>query len=283
MLIIPLLASHVLGVTLAANMFSMVPSYESVLTFFWVQAPHEGLRQALVVAVTWIHGCAGLFTWMRLKPWWDKAAMVAYPLAVLIPVSALLGFVEAGNEVIALSAASTVQPTPPSEEIIAKFQTYNTILWSVIGGYVVLVVITLLARMVRLSASKPGIVTLSYLTGDTIRTEGGISLLEAAEANDLPHANICKGRGRCATCRVRIISSSEELPAPSELEAKTLERFECPENVRLACQLVPMSGTIELERVLPPDVGLDAVRPPSANRPSKPDNESDLPAEAAAT
>ena len=32
-------------------MFSMVPSYESVLTFFWVQAPHEGLRQALVVAV----------------------------------------------------------------------------------------------------------------------------------------------------------------------------------------------------------------------------------------
>ena len=87
-------------------------------------------------------------------------------------------------------------------------------------------------------------------------------MLEAAERNDLPHANICKGRGRCATCRVRIISSSEELPAPSELEKKTLERFECPENVRLACQLVPLSGTIELERVLPPDVGLDALRPP---------------------
>ena len=286
LLIVPLLASHVLGVTLAANMFSMVPSYESVLTFFWVQAPHEGLRQALVVAVTWIHGCAGLFTWMRLKPWWNRAAIVAYPLAVLIPVSALLGFVEAGNEVIAMSAAgaaANVQSAPPSAEVIAKFQLYNTILWSVIGGYLALVVITLLARLVRLRSSRPGIVTLSYLTGDTIRTEGGISLLEAAEANDLPHANICKGRGRCATCRVRIISSSEELPAPSELETKTLERFECPENVRLACQLVPLSGTIELERVLPPDVGLDAVRPPSSTRTNPSDSDSDLPAEAAAT
>ena len=60
-----------------------------------------------------------------------------------------------------------------------------------------------------------------------------------------------RGGAVCATCRVRIISSTEELPPPSELEKKTLERFECPENVRLACQLVPVSGTIELERVLP--------------------------------
>jgi adenylate cyclase len=243
-------------------MFSTEPTYQSVLTFFWVQTPMEGLRQVLVVTVTWIHGCAGLFTWMRLKSWWPNAAMIAYPLAVIIPVAALLGFVEAGNQVVELSANATGNASPPSAEAMAKFQLYTTIKWSVIGGYLALVVIMLAARKVRLLFSKTGIVTLRYLTGDTIRTEGGVSLLEAAELNDLPHANICQGRGRCATCRVRIISSTEELPAPSELETKTLDRFECADNVRLACQLVPMSGTIELERILPPDVDLDALRPP---------------------
>ncbi len=33
----------------------------------------------MVVGVTWIHGCIGLFTWMRLKSWWPKAALIAYP------------------------------------------------------------------------------------------------------------------------------------------------------------------------------------------------------------
>ncbi|MGI9395437.1 MAG: hypothetical protein ACR2OY_12375, partial [Boseongicola sp.] len=91
LLIIPLLASHVLGVTLAANLFSTEPTYQSTLTVFWVQAPLEGLRQVVVVAVTWIHGCIGLFTWMRLHNWWPKAVPIAYPLAVLVPVLALLG------------------------------------------------------------------------------------------------------------------------------------------------------------------------------------------------
>ena len=200
---------------------------------------------------------------MRLKSWWPRVSVFAYPLAVFIPVSALLGFVEAGNQVLEMSAANTpTQSAPPSAETVAKFELYYTVLWSVIYGYLALVAITLVARKIRLIKSETGIVTLSYLTGDTIRTEGGVSLLEAAEMHDLPHANYCKGRGRCATCRVKIISSSEELPPPSEEERKALDRFECPENVRLACQLVPASGTIELERILPPDVGLEALRPP---------------------
>ncbi len=281
LLIIPLLASHVLGVTLAANMFAQEPSYMSLLTFFWVQSPLEGLRQVLVVAVTWIHGCVGLFTWMRLNPWWPKAALIAYPLAVLIPVAALLGFVEAGNQVIEISSNNPVQAPQMSEEQAAefgaKFALYNQIKWSIIIGYLVIVAIVLLARTVRLRSAKTGILTLSYLTGDTIRTEGGVSLLEAAELNDLPHANMCKGRGRCATCRVRIISSSEELPEPSDLESRTLARFEAPPNVRLACQLVPASGTIELERILSPDADLEALIPPSKIR----EQEAELPAEAA--
>lgn len=271
LLIIPLLASHVLGVTLAANMLSFEPSYQSTLAVFWVQSPWEGLRQVLVVGVTWIHGCIGLFTWMRLNSWWPKAALIAYPLAVLIPVSALLGFVEAGNQVVELSLNATTDTPLVSEEDAAKFATafefYTTIKWSVIGAYLAVVAIMLVARKLRLRSTETGILTLSYLTGGTIRAEGGLSLLEAAQLNDVPHANTCKGRGRCGTCRVRIISSSVNLPEPLEIERKTLTRFESSDNVRLACQLVPTSGEIELERMLPPDVGLEALIPPSDTQP----------------
>jgi len=267
LLIIPLLASHVLGVTLAAKMFSFEPSYQATLNVFWVQAPAEGLRQVMVVGVTWIHGCIGLFTWMRLKSWWPKAALIAYPLAVLIPVLALLGFVEAGNQVVELSSNAVTNAPPLSEEAAAAqaaaFNLYNKIKWSVIGIYLAIVTVVLIARKFRLRSTKTDILTLSYLTGDTIRTEGGVSLLEAALLNDLPHAHMCKGRGRCGTCRVRIMSSSVDLPEPSEAERKTLVRFESPDNIRLACQLVPVSGKIKLERMLPPDAGLDALVLPS--------------------
>ena len=53
--------------------------------------------------------------------------MIAYPLAVIIPVSALLGFVEAGNQVLELSAKNAGGSYSPSAEVIAKFQLYNTI------------------------------------------------------------------------------------------------------------------------------------------------------------
>lgn len=266
LLIVPLLASHVLGVTLAAEMFQVEPTYTFVLTVFWVQAPLEGLRQILVVAVTWIHGCLGLMIWLRLKSWWPTAAVLAYPLAVLVPILAMLGFVEAGNEIVAMNAGAVAAPAPTEAEAAAlatAFEQYNRIKWTVIGVYLAIVAAVFVARQMRLASSRTGVLTLRYLTGDTIRTEGGVTLLEAAQVNDLPHASICRGRGRCGTCRVRIISSTAELPEPSENERRVLERFDSPPSVRLACQLVSSSGTIELERMLPPDADLDALVPPS--------------------
>ena len=32
----------------------------------------------------------------------------------------------------------------------------------------------------------------------------GLSVLEISRLNDVPHAHVCSGRGRCGTCRVRI-------------------------------------------------------------------------------
>ena len=102
LLIPPLLILHLLASRGAALLDGFQPSYGWFMFVYWKQAPLNGLRQVLVVSATWIHGCVGLHTWLRLRPWWPKAAGFVYPLVFLVPILALLGFVEAGKEALAL-------------------------------------------------------------------------------------------------------------------------------------------------------------------------------------
>ena len=82
----------------------------------------------------------------------------------------------------------------------------------------------------------------------------GLNLLELSTINDIPHASLCRGRGRCGTCRVRIHRSESELDPPNDIERETLARTGSGKDVRLACQLKPGPGVIVIERLLTPEV-----------------------------
>ena len=49
--------------------------------------------------VAWVHGCIGVYFWLRLKRFFPKMAPVLLGLAVLLPVLALLGFYQQGRTV----------------------------------------------------------------------------------------------------------------------------------------------------------------------------------------
>jgi adenylate cyclase len=66
-----------------------------------------------------------------------------------------------------------------------------------------------------------------------------MTVLEVSRFAGIPHASVCGGRGRCSTCRVRILRGLEHLPPASPEEARVLHRVGAPPNVRLACQLRP--------------------------------------------
>ena len=68
----------------------------------------------------------------------------------------------------------------------------------------------------------------------------GFSILDASRFAAIPHASVCGGRGRCSTCRVRIVAGLHELPAPSEAERRVLARVAAAPDVRLACQTRPI-------------------------------------------
>ena len=75
-------------------------AWRSVL---WHLRPDLGLRQSIVLLVAWTHGCIGIHFWLRLRPWYPRVRPLLFAAAVLLPVLALLGFVNGGRTAAALA------------------------------------------------------------------------------------------------------------------------------------------------------------------------------------
>src|SRR5207249_3051746 len=89
---------------------------------------------------------------------------------------------------------------------------------------------------------RGGLIRLTY-PDRTIRVPRGLSVLEASFRYKVPHASVCGGKGRCSTCRIRVIGDRSGLPRPSARESFVLERIGASADpaVRLACQLRPQT------------------------------------------
>lgn len=264
-LILPLLIPHAWGIVGGMTLLNFKLTFPIMLQLFWIDTPLEGLRQVFLVVVMWVHGCIGLFTWLKLKPWWPKVSLYIYPLAVAIPVLALLGFAEGGNRALEMMRAGIMlTPGAADPAIQLDSQTFGenyaflvNVKWALLYGYAAILAALMVARFFRIRSIK-GMVAINFNNkwgaSRSVMAKAGTNLLEIAIANDIPQANLCRGRGRCGTCRVRIENSEHELAPPSELEAATLERLDCSPDTRLACQLRPDAGSIQIEQLVEPDI-----------------------------
>jgi len=122
-----LLLPHMLSMAMLPALTEQHATYEQVLGFFWIENLWSGLRQVVGLIVVWLHACMGLFIWMRLQNWWRKVSLFIYPTVVILPILALLGFVEAGKEVIANaeSPASVHQLSGQSNSSGGQDETTN--------------------------------------------------------------------------------------------------------------------------------------------------------------
>jgi adenylate cyclase len=98
-----------------------------------------------------------------------------------------------------------------------------------------------------------GLVRVVYPGEQIVDVAKGHSVLEASRIGGIPHASVCGGRGRCSTCRIRIGRHEAPLPEAREDERKVLSRIGAAPNVRLACQLRPLAGRIEVTPLLAPN------------------------------
>ena len=225
--------------------------------------PDLGVLQAMLLLVAWIHGCIGVYFWLRLKRFFPKMAPVLLGLAVLLPVLALLGFYQQGRTIELLAQqpewrAQILAParigTAAERGNLIRLRDYFLIF------YAAAIVLVFAARGVRLlNERRGGMIRLTY-PDRVIRVPKGLTVLEASYRHHVPHANVCGGKGRCSTCRIRIVSDRSGLPQPSAREAFVLERVGASADpaVRLACQLRP-SRDITIIQLLPPHVGASFV------------------------
>ena len=252
----PLLANHLAVTRVAFTAFGLEKGYAQELYSFWIASPALGWIQLTLLIVAWLHGCLGVMFWLRLKPWFPSSRPALLAIAVLLPVLALLGYLHAGREVVALArdpvwraAATAVSHTGTAGQAVWLIDLRNGFLLFD-GGALALIV---LARVARAGLDRRrGRICVSYPDGRRQFVPRGFNVLEASLLAGIPHASLCGGRARCSLCRVRVLGTPE-LPPPDEPERRVLARLQAdPAHVRLGCQLRPACDIAVLPLV-PPD------------------------------
>jgi adenylate cyclase len=251
-----LLVHHVVATRISDQFFGTYDLYYSYfLWIYFVHSPWAGVQQMATLVVAWSHAMFGLHFWLKTRPWYARVHSIALVVAVLVPVLALLGVVEAGRQVAALAAdpawtrAAFAQMQLPSPATQLALDRIAQILGWSFGGVVVAVLLARLGR--RLWQRRHGLVRISYPDGRFAEVTPGTSVLEASRLAGIPHAHVCGGRGRCSTCRIRVRGDPGSLHPPGDTERRILGRIGATANVRLACQLRP-KGAVEVTPLLPP-------------------------------
>ncbi|MEM9733608.1 MAG: adenylate/guanylate cyclase domain-containing protein [Pseudomonadota bacterium] len=269
-----LMVIHVMGTRYASARYGINDTYAYVLISTFVFSPVSGWLNAGGLVAAWVHSCIGIYQWARLKAWYGrKTHEIGLLLAVFLPSAALAGYLSAGRAIAPLARDGDFMGryyerlNLPEDEaywtwISNDIETARWLIIALIAGLII-------ARLGRGYVSrKRRDVTVNYVDGPVISYPHGPSLLEMSQLSNVPHASVCGGRGRCSTCRVRVLEADPPLEPPSDGEQQVLNRVRAAADVRLACQIRPQ-GTVRVIRLLPPDTTVrraDALNPFATGR-----------------
>jgi adenylate cyclase len=249
-----LLTDHVLGTRISLSLFGTEKGYAEELLKFWVRAPLFGVLQTIALLVVWIHGSIGVHAWLRLKPFYPRVKNPLLAIAVLLPALALLGYFQAGRGTLQSVEDPLWQAqhlTPEHVGTAAQNAALLDYRWRTLAVLAATLIAVVVARALRRwREQRVGSIKLTY-PDRTIRAPRGLSVLEASLRYGVPHAHVCGGRGRCSTCRIRVLGDLSELPQASPAEQTVLDRIGAGIGVRLACQLRPIRD-LAFVPMLPP-------------------------------
>ena len=260
-----LLIGHFINGYLTSRILHVDTSYPFILGRLYNGGWLGMLRQTLLVLVVWIHMAMGIHLWLRVKPWYPRIRSVLWPLSILVPTVALIGYSRATMDV-----AVWLEEPDYAAELFAERQavaddvaaTMLALEWQALAGFALLIVFTLVAREIRKAyRNRHGTVVLTYPSGERVTIPVGFTVLDASRIRNIPHAGLCGGRGRCSTCRIRVGKGLADLPQADAAEVAVLARVEAAADVRLACQTRPRRD-LSVTPLLPPTAGIQqALRP----------------------
>ena len=130
---------------------------------------------------------------------------------------------------------------------------------TIYGGLALLAIAVFAGRILRDRMTR---VRVDYDQGLSAQGRRGLSILELSRMNEIPHADVCSGRGCCGTCRVHVDSGADHLSPLNEIEGPTLERVHAAQGDRLACQARVLVASVSVTRLLPAFADASAARRP---------------------
>jgi len=256
--ILPLLLHHFAAGRYVYSAFDVRRGYDAVLTVYFAFVPFWGWRQITVLLIAWTHGCLGVHYWLRIRPSYHRFFPAMLAFAVLLPALALLGIWQSTRQVLAQWAVHPDWLQALVRDAHIRDASVNGPSWKLevelYWTYGILVASVFVARAARwLLERRRGLISIAYPGGRVVRVPVGCAVLDASRRAGIPHASICGGRGRCTTCRIRVLRGADTLPPPGASEQAALARLRVGPSVRLACQLRPRGDTAVLP-LLPPDI-----------------------------
>ncbi|MBV9637598.1 MAG: (2Fe-2S)-binding protein [Methylobacteriaceae bacterium] len=266
LMVVPVLTAHVLLTRIAGDLVrDFVASYRLVLAAYWSFAPIHALQQLLAVMIVWTHAAIGLYSRMVLLPIWSRIGGLVLIVLFGVPVLALLGFVNAGQEALHRLAEDpgwrqgVEADWAKASSVLPQLNRMESWILAIYGA---VAVATLAVLMLRLLLTRRHRVRIVYEDGREAEGRSGLSILEISLLNGVPHAHVCSGRGRCGTCRVEVGEEPGQLSPPTEIERATLAAVHAGANVRLACQARVLGRSVHVTRLLPAFADASAAREP---------------------
>ena len=224
--------------------------------------PAVAWRYVAVALIIAVHAHIGAHVVLRMRPWYPKVRWPLVVLLVLIPLLAAAGYWKSGTDLYAnytsgsLAADDRPHPlTADQQAWVHTFDLYNSMFF--IGLYA-LVLVVRGGRLLVLRKHKTA--TVAYDGGPSVAVLPKTTILEASRIGRVPHASICGGRGRCTTCRVKVLAGADHLSAVGDREAKALKRIGAASDVRLACQAECLGDRVSVLRLLDPSASPQAGR-----------------------
>ena len=225
-----LLVDHIISTRVMGIYFGVDETYHAVLRRLW---PDRAVLQSLLLLLVWTHGMIGIHFMLRSRDayhhWRDPFLLVS----ILIPILALIGFMVAAREAERMAL-------PPEFVTDAQRMMFDRdVMWGKGGFYGLVCAFVLFVGIREIRVRTTRQITVRFVGHGTRRLAPGPTVLEMFRRFGIPHAALCGGRARCATCRVLVMDGNDRLPAPGMNEARLLRRISAPEGVRLACQIRP--------------------------------------------
>ena len=263
------LIPHILTTAILSRVFAVTDNYELIFAATLVdpaKASSNVIFFSLMVVLIWTHGVIGIHGLLQTKPLYARLRQTIIGFYWAVPTLALVGFFSGLKEMSFITYAHsqlhedyymmTLLMKAIPQEAFPVAMMIEMMTRSYYPLALLAIICLAIGNVVR--ARYFGRVTVSYPNGKTVKVSGGTTILEASRIGGIPHQSVCGGKGRCTTCRVRIISSDGQLPTPNAHEIKAIERVGIDDDMRLACQLRPKQN-LSVAPLLNPENSLAGI------------------------